>query len=215
MQSGKWGRRIKDGCDLEVTVSPLFGLVRAMPDGYKALNEGVSVPIWDRPALGRDDEDDEGRGLSMIRLARFGLVLAASALLAACGIFGGDDKDARRIEEKTTALGVNGYLWQASLETLSFMPIDSADPAAAVIVTGWHTDPATPTERVKVMVRFLSEKLRSDGIRVSVVREARAGSDQAGSGDAWVAVPVQAATALQIEEAILAKARTLRVGAVQ
>ncbi|WP_308911059.1 DUF3576 domain-containing protein [Pseudokordiimonas caeni] len=145
----------------------------------------------------------------MIRLMRFGLVAVASMMLAACGIFGGGDEvEAQKIEARTTALGVNGYLWQATLETLSFMPIEKADPAAAVILTGWQTDPATPTERVKVMVRFLSEDLRSDGIKVSVVREAEQGGN-------WVSVPVQASTALTIEESILAKARTLKVGAVR
>jgi len=144
----------------------------------------------------------------MIRFARLGLVAAACAMLAACGIFGGGDKDdARKIEARTTALGVNGYLWQATLETLSFMPIDKADPTAAVILTGWQTDPTNPNERVKVMVRFLSEDLRSDGVKVSVVREANQGGN-------WVSMPVQASTALSIEESILTKARTLKVGTV-
>ena len=143
----------------------------------------------------------------MIRQVRAFLVLSLGLALGACSMFGGgDDEEARNIAPLTTALGVNGYLWQATLETLSFMPIDNADPAGAVIVTDWHSTADTPNERVKVTVRFLSERLRSDGIAVNVVRQ------ELQSGN-WITVPVQASTLLQIEEAILARARTLKIEA--
>ncbi len=134
-------------------------------------------------------------------IALLGLTLS----LGACSLFGGDDDVNTTLEPKTTALGVNGYLWQATLETLSFMPIEGADPRAAVIVTDWHSTADMPNERVKVTVAFLSEALRSDGIRVSVSRQELTDGQ-------WVSVPVQAQTTLQIEEAILTKARILRVG---
>ncbi|GHF15315.1 hypothetical protein GCM10017044_06820 [Kordiimonas sediminis] len=132
-------------------------------------------------------------------------LLGLTLTLGACSMFGGDDDVKSTLEPKTTALGVNGYLWQATLDTLSFLPIQNADPRAAVIVSDWHSTPDMPNERVKVTVSFLSQALRSDGIRVAVSRqELKEGQ--------WIAVPVQAQTALQIEEAILTKARMLRVG---
>lgn len=145
----------------------------------------------------------------MHKFSRPLLVLSLSLMLGACstisGLFGGgDDKDGSDFAPRTTAIGVNGYLWQASLDTLSFMPFDQIEPAGGVILTDWHSTPDAPNERVKVAVRFLSETLRSDGFKVTVVRqEKRAGS--------WVTVPVQAATALKIEEAILVQARRLRL----
>lgn len=134
------------------------------------------------------------------------VILALS--LQACGLFGGDGDKQSAFGPKTTAIGVNGYLWQATLDTLSFMPIEQADPAAAVILTGWHSAPESPDERVKVTVRFLSEALRSDGIKVTAVRQKRADG-------AWVAAEVQARTPLSVEEAILTRARRLRIEAME
>lgn len=133
------------------------------------------------------------------------MVLTLSFMLTACGIFGGDDE--RDVGGPiTTAIGVNGYLWTATLDTLHFMPIDNAYPSSAAIITDWYSTPDAPEERVKVAVYFRSEQLRSDGIKVNVVRQQR-------QGDTWLTVPVQAATVLQIEEAILSRARTLRIEA--
>lgn len=144
----------------------------------------------------------------MIRIAKTAMIIALSMTLTACGVFsgifgGGGDETSR---PRTTALGVNGYLWQATLDTLSFLPIDNAYPSAAVIITDWYSTPDAPDERVKVAVYFRSEQLRSDGIKVNVIRQERANGN-------WITVPVQAATVLQIEEAILQQARTLRIEA--
>ena len=132
------------------------------------------------------------------------MVLSLSALLGACSIFGGDDKDVDEYGPRTTAIGVNGYLWQATLDTLSFMPFDQIEPAGGVILTEWYSTPDSQSERVKVAVRFLSQSLRADGFKVSVVRQENVGGN-------WVSVPVQASTELQIEEAILTSARRLRL----
>lgn len=140
----------------------------------------------------------------MIRIAKTAMIIALSMTLTACGIFGGGGDETSR--PRTTALGVNGYLWQATLDTLSFLPIDNAYPSAAVIITDWYSTPDAPDERVKVAVYFRSEQLRSDGIKVNVVRQERTNGN-------WITVPVQAATVLQIEEAILQQARTLRIAA--
>ena len=47
-------------------------------------------------------------------------------------------------------IAVNSYLWRASLDTMSFMPLSSADPFGGVIITDWYTPPETPNERIKV-----------------------------------------------------------------
>lgn len=141
----------------------------------------------------------------MTRAFRFTAAIALLLSAAGCSFFGGDDEKSRELEPRTTALGVNGYLWQATLETLSFLPIDDADPRGGVIISDWHSTADMPDERVRVMVSFRSQQLRSDGIKVTVYRQMR-------DGNSWKESPVQAQTALQIEEAILTKARQLRVG---
>lgn len=142
----------------------------------------------------------------MQNFARTMMVLTVSLALGACSIFGGGDKNRDELEPRTTAIGVNGYLWQATLDTLSFMPFDRVEPSGGVITTEWHSTADAPDERIKVTVRFMAEQLRSDGVKVAVVRQERKDGN-------WLTVPVQAATALQVEEAILQRARQLRIDA--
>ena len=102
-----------------------------------------------------------------------------------------------------TSIGVNSYLWRASLETLSFMPLTQADSAGGVIVTDWYSNPQNPAERVKLSVSILDQDLRADALRVAASREVM----QTGQ---WVGAPVQAATVQKLEDIILTKARDLR-----
>ena len=108
---------------------------------------------------------------------------------------------------QVTSIGVNSYLWRASLETLSFMPLLQADSAGGVIVTDWYANPDNPGERVKVTVTILDQDLRADALRVAASREVN-------QNGGWVAAPVQAATVQRLEDIILTKARDLRRSAV-
>jgi hypothetical protein len=103
-------------------------------------------------------------------------------------------------------IGVNSYLWRAALDTVSFMPLASADPFGGVILTDWYTPEATPNERLKLNVFILDRQLRSDGIQVKVFRQVRKGK-----GNDWKDVEASPATARQLEDTILTRARQLRV----
>ena len=46
--------------------------------------------------------------------------------------------------QNAQGIGVNSFLWRASLDTLAFMPIVSADPFGGVILTDWYSPPETP-----------------------------------------------------------------------
>jgi len=98
-------------------------------------------------------------------------------------------------------IGVNAYLWRATLDTLSFMPLTSADPWGGVINYDWYSDPATPNERFKATVFILDTRLRADALNVSLVKQVR---DAAGE---WVAAAVDPQTETDLENAILTKAR--------
>ncbi len=132
---------------------------------------------------------------------------AASLALAACG--GGDDQRLRTdlAAAQVTSIGVNSYLWRASLETLSFMPLTQADSSGGVLVTDWYADPANPNERVKVSVAILDQDLRADALRVAASRQVL-------QNGTWVEAPVQAATVQRLEDIILTKARDLRRSAI-
>jgi Domain of unknown function (DUF3576) len=100
-------------------------------------------------------------------------------------------------------IGVNSFLWRASLDTISFMPVNSADPFGGVIITDWQASPETPGERFKLNVYILGRALRADGVRVAVFRQVQ-------DGNGWRDAPVAAKTDTRIEDAILTKARQLR-----
>lgn len=104
---------------------------------------------------------------------------------------------------KVTQIGVNAYLWRASLDTLSFMPLLQTDSNGGVIVTDWYANPANPGERVKVTVSILDQDLRADAVRIAASRQVM----QSGT---WLDAPVQAATVQKLEDIILTRARDLR-----
>lgn len=117
-------------------------------------------------------------------------------------IFGGKDDD----DGDGGGIGVNSFLWRATLDTLSFMPMSTTpDPFGGVIVTDWYEDPNAPGERFKINAYILSEKLRSDGIRVSVFRQ------KLEQNIGWRDQKVADSTAREIENTILTRARQLRI----
>ena len=121
------------------------------------------------------------------------------------GLFSGGS--AKKPEEGGGAgIGVNSFLWRASLDTISFMPLASADPFGGVIITDWYAAQQTPNERFKVTVYILDRALRADGIRVSVFRQVR-------QGEGWIDQPTATETGVSMENAILQRARELRVEA--
>ncbi|WP_336985414.1 DUF3576 domain-containing protein [Altererythrobacter aquiaggeris] len=131
---------------------------------------------------------------------------AALAGLSACG--GGNERpQADLAASKVTTIGVNSYLWRASLDAVSFAPLLQADSAGGVIVTDWYANPANPAERVKMTITILDQDLRADALRVAASR-------QVAQGGAWVDAPVQAATVQKLEDIILTKARALRRSSV-
>jgi hypothetical protein len=156
----------------------------------------------------------------MFRPIRFAAILLPSlAALTACqairddlskgvNYFGGgnkkDDVRARDLAaSKTTTIGVNAYLWQASLDTVSFMPLLQTDSNGGVIVTDWYVNPAVQTERMKLTVSILDQDLRADALRVAASRQVLQNGQ-------WIDAPVAAATVQKLEDIILTRARDLR-----
>jgi hypothetical protein len=106
-------------------------------------------------------------------------------------------------------IGVNSYLWRASLDTLAFMPLASADPWGGVIITDWYVNPEKPDERFKATVYILDARLRADALNVTVFKQVK---DSTGG---WVDSAVSDQTSTDIENSILTKARQLRLANVR
>jgi hypothetical protein len=117
-------------------------------------------------------------------------------------LFGGDKKED---DSDGAGLGVNSFMWRATLDTLSFLPITQADPFGGTVVTDWYEDPNAQGERFKINAYILSDKLRSDGIRISVFKQKL--DEKLG----WRDEKVAESTASDLEDAILTRARQLRI----
>ena len=118
--------------------------------------------------------------------------------------FGGDD-DAAQSDE---GIGVNSFLWRAAHETISFMPLESSDPFGGVIITDWYADPAVANERFKATIYILDSRLRADALTVSVFRQQL-------TQQGWVDAAVDPDTEIQIENAILRRAREIRLSTLR
>ncbi|MBB5704683.1 DUF3576 domain-containing protein [Sphingopyxis panaciterrulae] len=136
------------------------------------------------------------------------LALLGVAALGLAGCGGKERPRADLAASQVTTIGVNSYLWRASLDALSFMPLLQADSSGGVIITDWYANPQNPGERMKVTVSILDQDLRADALRVAASR-------QVSQGGAWVDAPVQAATVQKLEEVILTRARDLRRSAIE
>jgi hypothetical protein len=138
------------------------------------------------------DAEPKGGGL----FGRDGIVLSGDSANEAAKAAGGT----------AGGIGVNAFLWRATLDTLSFMPVANADPFGGVVLTDWYSPAQSPDERMKVSVYILDTRLRADALKVSVFRQTKQGAA------AWSDAAVSPDTQIRIENAILNRARELKAG---
>ena len=138
-------------------------------------------------------------------MPRFKLAAAVliTAAVAASGCARNRELPTQLAPSRMTTIGVNGYLWQAALDTVSFAPLLQADANSGVIITDWYANPQSPGERVKLTVTVLSQDLRADALRVAASRQVQ-------QNGTWVEAPVTAATVQKLEDIILTRARDIR-----
>ncbi len=149
-------------------------------------------------APGNQRAGTKGRAATTADVKKEGTLFGQDGL----NFLGGDDK---KNQGGGTGIGVNSFLWRATLDTLSFMPLNSADPFGGVIITDWYSPAETPNERFKVTGYILDTALRSDAVKVSVFRQVRVGPEQ------WADAVVEPGTVTAMEDAILTRARQLRI----
>jgi hypothetical protein len=125
----------------------------------------------------------------------------ADSIFAGGGLF----SSGKPTQQASLGVGVNAFLWRASLDTVSFMPIASADPFGGVIITDWYAPPETPSERFKVNVFILDKELRAAGIKASLFRQTQTNDGH------WVDSQVDPKASGDLENTILTRARQLRI----
>ena len=121
--------------------------------------------------------------------------------------FGGDPK--RETSGGGAGIGVNAFLWRASLDVVSSWPISSADPFGGVIITDWYAPPETPRERFKFNIFILGRALRADGVRVSIFKQILNARGE------WQQAVLQTDTQTLVEDSILTRAQQFRAGSLK
>ena len=99
---------------------------------------------------------------------------------------------------------INVYLWKASLDTINFMPLSSADPIGGTIITDWYTSTNNPDERCKLNIFISGTELKTQNLRV-------ASFCQNYINDRWVNKEINNDNNIQLENAILNKAKKIKL----
>ena len=111
-----------------------------------------------------------------------------------------------KASNQTVGLGmpINPYLWKASLNTISFMPLASTDPFAGTIITDWYTAETSQGERCKLNIFINGKDLKTDNLKVSSFCQAL-------KNNQWVNMPSKIEENTKLENAILNEAKKLKL----
>ena len=101
-------------------------------------------------------------------------------------------------------MSVNVFLWRGSLETIDFMPLNSADPVGGTIITDWYSTTDNQNERCKLNIFIKGKDLKTENLKVtSFCQEFK--------NQIWVNKNINKENNIKIENAILNKAKKLRL----
>ena len=71
----------------------------------------------------------------------------------------------------TFDFATSNEMWRATIEVLDFVPLTTADYGGGIIITDWYSDNLDSQESIKIMVNFLSNEIRADGLKVKVYKK--------------------------------------------
>ena len=101
-------------------------------------------------------------------------------------------------------VNVNGYLWRATLNILSFVPLISTDALSGTIITDWYVNKNIQNQRLKITVNINTNELKSESIKIKV-------EIQNFKNNIWSQPLTSNSLATQIEDSILNEARNLKL----
>ena len=77
--------------------------------------------------------------------------------------------DSKRLGKTTTyEFASSNELWRATLDTIDFMPLTTANYSGGIIVTDWYSDNQNLNENIKITIRFLTNEIRSDALEIII-----------------------------------------------
>ena len=136
---------------------------------------------------------------------------AQNRLITGGGLFGkkaslnlfGNETDSQQTSVGV-GLPINPFLWRASIETIEFMPLASTDPFAGTIITDWYTAESSLGERCKLNIFINGADMKTDNLKVSSFCQSL-------KDNQWVNSPSNSGDNIRLENAILNKAKKLKL----
>ena len=137
---------------------------------------------------------------------------ATTRLQTGGGLFGkkglvlgsSEGKSKQIVQNEAIGMPINPYLWKASLETISFMPLASSDPFGGTIITDWYTSISNENERCKLNIFINGSELKTENLKVSSFC-------QIFKNQKWINTKTNMQNNIKIENAILNKAKKIRL----
>ena len=177
----------------------------------KNLTEEERKELWSKAQTTGEIINRSGTVYSSADRKELALRDAENRLSTGGGLFSSDGIDLFGGDGKKNSGGfagfgmpINPYLWSASLETLSFMPLSSADPFGGTIFTDWYSSNANENERCKINVFISGAELKTQNLRVSSFCEVF-------KNNKWVGISTNNQDNIGLENAILNKAKKLKL----
>lgn len=128
---------------------------------------------------------------------------SGGGLLGKKGLTIGNNNDQSQ-SVASVGMPINPYLWRASLESINFMPLTSADPFGGTIITEWYNDEKNLNERCKVNIFIKGVELKTSNLKASIFCQEKI-------SDNWVDVEVDQNKNITFENSILEKAKKIRL----
>ena len=178
----------------------------------KNLSEEEKAELWSKAQTTGEIINRSGTPISSATQKELALSDAETRLSTGGGLFGNNGLDLLGIMNEedssssfaTVGMPINPYLWSASLETLSFIPLSSADPFGGTIFTDWYSSELNENERCKINVFIKGAELKTQNLRVSSFCEVF-------KNNKWVGVGTNSQDNISLENAILNKAKKLKL----
>ncbi len=117
------------------------------------------------------------------------------------------DLGKNKSDTNTASVGfpINPYLWKGSLETISFMPLTSADPFGGIIITDWYAEQNESDQRCKINIFIKGVELKTENLKVNSFCQ------KLNEKNVWIDQKINQENNIKLENAILNKAKKIRL----
>ena len=189
----------------------LISLVFLVFGCNKNLTEEEKKELWSKAQTTGEIINRSGTTFNSAIDKKLAMDDAQNRLITGGGLFGkkaslnllGGETDSQQTSVGM-GLPINPFLWRASIETISFMPLASTDPFAGTIITDWYTAENSLGERCKLNIFINGADMKTDNLKVLSFC-------QLFKNNQWVNSPPNSDDNIRLENAILNKAKKLKL----